>query len=393
MYVERNITDRFSRLERIQRMVAVVGPRQAGKTTFLQHQMKGRDASYVLFDRLVVRDLFEKDVEKFEMEYLTGRELAVLDEVQYCKEAGRKLKYLVDTGSKLWLTSSSERVLAKEVLAHLVGRVVVLRLLPFDLDEFLRARGHRVMSELILEKAVWEHMLYGGYPLVVLAEDGRTKQDLLRSILETMLLKDVALTFGIDKTAELERLARYIALSVGSRVDYQAMCSTLELTYPTLKKYLDAMEKSYLTVTVLPFFRNKRSEISRQPKIYFMDPGLRNASAGRFITEPEGPAFENYVLTELLKLGHTPRYWRSKGNSEVDFVVETEDGVVPVEAKLRVVPGRVTRGLRSFITAFKPQQAFMVGYRADHGKQRMDGAQVMFTDVAGLREGIGRGTG
>jgi predicted AAA+ superfamily ATPase len=393
MYVERGLKGQFERIDRTRSMIALVGPRQSGKTTFLKHQMSGRDASYVLFDRLVPRDLFEKDVEKFELEYMEGHELAILDEVQYCADAGRKLKYLVDVGNRLWLTASSERMLAKDVLSHLVGRVIVLRLLPFDLDEFLRAKGHRVKSELILEKAVWEHMLYGGYPKVVLTKDAETKRDLLASLFETMMLKDVAQTFSIDKTAELERLARYIAVSEGSPANYQAMCSSLDLTYPTLKKYLDALEKSYLTFTVPPFFRNKLKEIIKQPKIYFMDTGLRNAVAGRFSPEPDGHGFENYVLTELLKMGHSPRYWRSRGNAEVDFVVETGTGITPVEAEMRVVPGRMTKGFRSFITTFRPKRAYMVGYSAEQETRRVDGTQVTFTDVDGLRKGIGRGRG
>jgi hypothetical protein len=393
MYVDRSLNERFERLSRAQGMIALVGPRQAGKTTFLKHQMKGRDASYVLFDRAEPRDLFENDVERFELEYISGHEVAILDEVQYCKDAGRKLKYLVDTGNRLWITSSSERMLAKEVLAYLVGRVAILRLLPFDLGEFLKAKGHRVTSQMILDKAVWEHMVYGGYPKVVLAEEASTKEDLLRSLYETMLLKDVALTFSIDKTGELDRLVRYIALAHGGPVNYNAICDSLDLTFSTLKKYLDALEKSYLIVTVPPFFTNRLKEVIKQPKLYFLDTGLRNAVAGRFSPEPDGHAFENYVLTELLKLGHSPRYWRSRGNAEVDFVIETDAGVVPVEVKLKVTPGRMTRGFGSFLATYRPPRAFVVGYRAEVGETTEDGTHVAYTDVAGLREGLGRGKG
>ena len=391
MYVERGIKERFERFAKVKNMVALVGPRQSGKTTFLQHQMVKADSTYVLFDKPLPRRVFEEDVEKFEMEFVKGHELAVLDEVQYCEGAGRNLKYLVDNGNWLWITSSSERVLAKEVLAHLVGRVQVMRLMPFDLDEYMRARGHKVREGAILERAVWEHMLYGGYPKVVLTEDARTKRDHLESLFETMILKDVAYTFSIDKVAELERLVRYLSLTPGGPLNVQSLSDNLDLSVPTLDKYLDALEKSYLIVRVPPFFTNKLKEITKQPKVYFVDTGLRNVIADSAPSEPTGTMFENYVFTELLKLGRRPKHWRSRGGAEVDFVLEIDGAIVPIEAKLKVTPGRAGRGLTSFISAYKPSRAFVVGYQVEKGSKRVKGARVEYTDIAGLRDAIGPG--
>ncbi len=389
MYVERGIRERFERLAKVKDMVALVGPRQSGKTTFLQHQRVNADSTYVLFDRPLPRRVFEEDVEKFEMEYVKGHELAVLDEVQYCEGAGRNLKYLVDNGNWLWITSSSERVLAKEVLAHLVGRVQVMRLMPFDLDEYMRAKGHKVREGAILERAVWEHMLYGGYPRVVLTEDARTKQDHLESLFETMILKDVAYTFSIDKVGELDRLVRYLALTPGGPLNVQSLSDNLDLSVPTMNKYLDALEKSYLIVQVPPFFTNKLKEITKQPKVFFVDTGLRNVIAGNVPPEPSGTMFENYVFTELLKLGYRPKHWRSRGGAEVDFVLEVDGGTIPIEAKLKVVPRRVYRGLASFISTYKPSRAFVVGYQGEKGSRTVKGTRVVYTDIAGLRDALG----
>jgi hypothetical protein len=351
--------------------------------------MGGPDSTYVLFDRPLPRRIFEDDVERFELEYVSGHDLAVLDEVQYCEEAGRNLKYLVDNGNRLWITSSSERVLAREVLSHLVGRVQVMRLMPFDLDEYMLARGHRVREGEILERAVWEHMLHGGYPRVVLTEDARTKRDILESLFETMVLKDVALTFSIDKVAELERMIRYLALAPGGPLNVQSLCNGLDLSVPSVDKYLDALEKSYMIVRVPPFFTNKLKEIVKQPKVFFLDTGLRNVIAGEPPPEPTGNMFENYVLTELLKLGHRPKYWRSRGGAEVDFVLEMAGEVVPVEAKLEVAPGRVGRSLSSFIATYGPSRALVVGHRVEKGSRRVKGTPVDFTDVAGMRDALG----
>src|SRR4030042_1662787 len=121
MYIERDVRGKFEKLNKIYPVLAIVGARQSGKTTFLKEQLKKLKASYLLFDDPDIRDLFEQDIKKFEKQYIEGYQTSVLDEVHYCKDAGRKIKYLADTGRKLWITSSSEILLSKEVLSFLVG--------------------------------------------------------------------------------------------------------------------------------------------------------------------------------------------------------------------------------------------------------------------------------
>ena len=108
MYVERDIKKRFKGVSGIYNIIALVGARQAGKTTFLKEQMKQMRSSFVLFDDPDAIALFEEDIKKFERQYIEGYQITILDEVQYCKDAGIKLKYLADKGRKLWITSSSE---------------------------------------------------------------------------------------------------------------------------------------------------------------------------------------------------------------------------------------------------------------------------------------------
>jgi len=95
MYVERDIVTIFNKLKDTYGIIALVGARQAGKTTFLKEQMKLHPSTYVLFDDPDAREMFNEDIKKFEMQYMNEFELSVLDEVQYCQDAGGKLKYLV----------------------------------------------------------------------------------------------------------------------------------------------------------------------------------------------------------------------------------------------------------------------------------------------------------
>lgn len=382
MYVERDIRDDIERMSGATGILAVVGPRQSGKTTLLRRMMP-KDASYVLFDDPVARRLFEERLEEFTIQYIKDRPLAVLDEVQYCSEAGTRLKYLVDTGNKLWVTSSSEVLLGRDVLSFLVGRVSVHRLLPFNLREFLRAKGQRVLTPEIEEERVREHMIFGGYPNVVLAEGAYLKAKLLSDLHLTMVMRDMARTFSINNLGDIEWLSLYLAQDPGAPVKIEDLASHLGVSRPTVKKYLDAMEKSYLIYLMKPYYTNKRKELVKQQRVYFLDTGMRNAISKDFDKIPTGHLFENYVMTELLKMGLAPKYWRTKSKAEVDFVVERGREVVPIEVKLQV--GRkVGSGLRSFIGHYAPETAIVVGLKGDEGSRVVDGCDVQFLRVASL---------
>jgi len=385
MYIEREIKNRFNKIFRSYNMVAIVGARQSGKTTFLKKQMKKYNSSYVLFDDPDARSLFEEDIKKFELQYIKGNELTVLDEVQYCKDAGRKLKYLVDSGRKLWITSSSEIILAKEILSFLVGRVSIMKLYPFSFDEFLIAQGQKTTSSKITQRAIWEHMKYGGYPKVVLTKDTEMKKTILSDLYETMLLKDIARTFAIDDIRTLEEFSKYLGQSIGNIISYNDFLSSLHVSFQTIKKYLDAMEKSYLIMRIYPFFTNKLKEIVKQPKLYFVDTGLRNTIVKGFNVESDGKIFENYVFSELLKIGLTPKYWRTKTKTEVDFVIEKEKEVIPIEVKLQANSNKIERSLRSFINQYHPKTGFIVTYKGEKGIIKINGCTVRFVDIVGLK--------
>ncbi|MCD6496405.1 MAG: ATP-binding protein [Candidatus Aenigmarchaeota archaeon] len=388
MYVPRDTAGRFKKLSEAYGIIAVVGARQAGKTTFLKEHAKKIRSSYMLFDDPDVKEMFNEDIKKFEKHYIEGYDVAVLDEVQYCRDAGTKLKYLVDSGHRLWITSSTEVILAKDILSYLVGRVSVLRMFPFSLSEFFRAKSVEPdASAKIRKRSIWEHILYGGYPKVVTTEDTETKKIILKDLYETMILKDIARTFSIDDIDSLEKFTRYLSVSIGGIISYGTITSHLGISFQTIKKYMAAMEKSYLIKLIPPFFSNKSKEITKQPKMYFIDTGLRNAVREEFPANPDGRLFENYVLSELLKAGFSPKYWRTKSKSEVDFIIEKDGKITPIEVKLNSA-GKIEKGMRSFMDAYRPKKAFIVSYDGALSKSTVNGCEIVFTDVAGLLESI-----
>ena len=388
MYVNRRITRGFHKLEEMYGLIALAGPRQVGKTTFLRYEMQDQEHSYVLLDDPLARSLFEKDPKGFERQFIEGHQLTVLDEVQYSMETGQFLKYLVDTGNRLWVSSSSAILLRADVLSFLVGRVGLVRLLPFNIEEFMEATGLKSWTPGILRSYVTEHMVYGGFPAVVLNKDPMLKQRLLIDILESIILRDAVRAFGLKNVRGVGDLTLYLSQTIGSPMNLSAVSNSLGINQITLNGYLDALEMSYVIARVRPFFTNKVKEIVKQPKVYFVDTGIRNAASGSFPSVPEGPLFENYVFSELLKMGHSPKYWRTKVGAEVDFVLDRPEGPIPVEVKLRTRPGRISRSLRSFIRTSRPQEAYIVGHEVETGTSTLEGCRVTYCDIMGLWDSL-----
>ena len=218
---------------------------------------------------------------------------------------------------------------------------------------------------------VIEGMLkYGGYPGIVLQEDNEVKVNLLRDLLETILLKDVARVFTISDLDTLQRLAKFMAINIGSPLVIDNVCRDLGLSYSTMKKYMNALLKSYLLVEIPPFFTNRNLEMKKQSRYYFLDMGLKNALLNDFSPALKGREFENLVISELIKSGFSPRFWRTKGGAEVDVVLEIGRAVVPVEIKTTVKGVRIERGYMSFIKKYKPDKGFIVGLDVEREEVR-----------------------
>jgi len=397
MYVERDAGKEIVRSAKLAKTVVLVGPRQSGKTTLLRKLAPS--GIFVSLDDPDALELFNSDAKAFAERFLSGRKLAVLDEAQYGSDAGRKIKFFNDFfDARLWVTGSSEALLSEKVLSFLVGRARIVRLYPFSLAELLRARKASPPGGMEAVRLLWEHAVYGGYPRVVLERSFEDKQRLLEDILATLLLKEVGFVLGRHRELEVRIAARTLALGTGNLLNWNDFCSTAKLNYRDAVETVNAMEKSCLLKLVPPFHTNKRTELSKTPKVFFIDTGLRNALVRDYRVErPDaGALLENLVFAELLKAGFEPRYWRSKSKAEVDFVVGNEKPI-PIEVKVNQ-PDGVPRGLQSFIAEYSPPTAFVIS-PSGRGEKRIGGTRVVFTtpfELAGFlakKAGKGRGNG
>jgi len=117
--------------------------------------------------------------------------------------------------------------------------------------------------------------------------------------------------------------------------------------------------------------------------LYFVDTGLRNIIAKKFDVNLDVKLFKNYVLTELLKMGFSPKYWRTKTKTEVDFVIEKENNIIPIEVKIQADIGKIERSMRSFIETYKTKTAIVITLK---GKTKINDCEIINTDIFNLEK-------
>ncbi len=347
MYIKRKIEYQINKYLNTKEIIALVGPRQCGKTTFFQNLFKTLDrAVFITFEDQKILNLFEKNLDLFIQEYVIGNKYIFIDEFQYADNGGKNLKFIFDTQNiEIFITGSSAIDLTVRAFKFLVGRIFVFNLYPFDFEEYLSFKDINLSEQLSIykkskelpssdflpgyEKYYEEYIVYGGYPRVVLAESEEEKKEILKNIYNTYFLREVRDILGLVDDYKLSLLIKALASQIGNMVNYQELEKLSEFSYPTLKKNINFLEKTYIAYFVRPFFTNKRIEIVKNPKIYFFDSGLRNSVLNDFRQLSQrndaGALVENAFSIELTKKGLLQNYWRTKRKEEIDFIVQFPD--------------------------------------------------------------------
>jgi uncharacterized protein len=353
IYIKRKIDTKMRELLKLREIVAVVGPRQSGKTTYLQHLMQDVGGSYMTFEDRDVLQMFDTDIKAFVATYLAEVDILCIDEFQYARGGGKQLKYIYDTcpGKKIIISGSSAIDLTIHAVKYLVGRVLVVNFWPFALEELRDVFPHKTHEEL------YEYYSsYGGYPRVALAETDDERRLILKNIYNTYFLREVKDVLGIVDEYKLQTMLTYIAQGVGGALNYAKMATACSLPERDVRQYLEFMEKTFVTYLVRPFYTNKLREIVKQPKAYFFDSGFCNYVTG--FTLDSGKKLEQVVLMEVLKRGYTAKYWRDKREHEMDFIVHNESAALcALEAK---AGGRTSESFRAFVRAYPDVPAEIV---------------------------------
>lgn len=375
-YVKRDLEGEIKKYMKSKEILAVVGPRRCGKTTLIEAILESRKGKInkISFDNLKVLRLFEEDTDAFIEEHIKGYDLIFIDEVQYSKDSGKKLKYIYDSHwAKIIISGSSAAELSIQSLKYLVGRIFVFNLYTFSFKEYIRAKekqlekylGEKNISTIILERLnnyLEEYILYGGYPRVVLSKSKEEKKKVLEGILNTYLLKEIREILDLSEDYRLINLIRALSLQIGNIINYDELSKTTGFSYINLKKYLNILEKTFILKQVRPYFTNKRTEIIKTPKVYFFDLGFRNIILDNFQKErtDKGNLFENFVFMESVSRGLELKFWNTKSKAEVDFIIEKKGELIPVEIKSELKDKKITKSFRSFIEKYSPKKGYFL---------------------------------
>lgn len=400
MYIPRFIEDKIRKYLHTPEIIAVIGPRQSGKTTLLSHLQKEMESSRMItFEDVDIRLLFEKDIHTFIDLYVKPSHCLLIDEFQYAREGGQKLKLIFDTvaDKKIFISGASLIDLTISSVRSLVGRIFTFTLYPLNFSEFLSFRDpdlfllrekaqKEVLSEPLRKRffSLFEEFLrFGGYPRVVTATDEDEKKEVLKNLVNLYLLRDVRDIIGLADDYAIVQLIRSLALQIGNVLVYQELQNATGQSAAAVRKYLNMLEKTYVLSLVRPYFTNKRLELVKNPKVYFIDTGLRNAVVGHFqplvLRSDKGALYENHVFSERIKADRQVKFWRTKSGAEVDFVI---DSSVPVEVKSHLSGPVIGKSLYSFIEKYRPEKAYILNENL-FTDEMFNGAKILFRYLYG----------
>ncbi len=315
------------------RVLAIFGPRRAGKTTLIQQYLATTHWKYKLDfgDNIRTQEILSSRDFKKILDYAEGYDLLVIDEAQEIPHIGLGLKILVDHMPSLRIiaTGSSSFELSNQIGEPLTGRKRTLTLYPISQQELATKWNSHEMHE-----HIEDILIFGSYPEVLTAKTKEKKRELLNELANSYLLKDILALEQVKGSKYLLDLLKLLAFQIGKEVSYQELARQLHLSVKTVQRYLDLFEKAFVVVRVGGYSRNLRSEVSRKSKYYFYDTGLRNAIISQFNDVSDrsdvGELWENFLFIERMKyrsyqnIYATSYYWRTYNGQEIDLVEEGE---------------------------------------------------------------------
>jgi len=285
----------------------------------------------------------------------------VIDEAQRLPEASRIIKGWHDARlpAKFLLLGSSSLDLLDQAAESLTGRNRKLVLPPMVFAETLGSQvwaGADATAEHLcqhfgpqVQAFLMRRLAFGSYPEVVTSAQ---PAQLLRELSSDYLWKDV-LQAGLVKSPDLiKRLLLLLAHQAGAEVSVNELASQLHMARPTVDRYLDLLEQTFVIFRLLSFSTNPRKEITKSSKVFFWDTGILNALLNSLSTDEFrsdiGALWENWVIAEVAKhnaqLGSPAElfFWRTRAQSEVDLVVKQDGALRAYEIKWssRRVSGR-----------------------------------------------------
>ena len=362
MLYPRNIISEIKKVLSRDEFIILTGARQVGKTSLLiilknYLEKRGEQCHYFnLENSEYLKSFDEHPFNIFEfIPKSKAKQTVFVDEIQYLKNPSNFLKLLYDekrSKIKVIASGSSSFYIDKKFKDSLVGRKFLFEIYSLSFDEFLlfnqeeellkqikspfpsftkREIKNKKLSVYYRKKLLelWEKYLkYGGYPKVALTKDDGVKKILLEEIGSSYVKKDIV-DAGIKNTDKYFSLLKILAQQTGQLINSQELANTLQMSHKTAEEYLYTIKKSYQVAFIKPFYSNVRKELTKMPKVYFYDLGLRNFFLNDYNPiekrADKGAYLENIVFKKFLsqtKNSDEIKFWRTQDKNEVDFIID-----------------------------------------------------------------------
>jgi hypothetical protein len=377
--IERSATARLLKLAKTFRSVAVVGPRQSGKTTLCRKLFPGKP--YVSLENPDTLEFAKTDPRGFLNQYIKNG--AILDEVQRVPQLFSYLQQILDETKKkglFILTGSNNFLLQENITQTLAGRIAYLQLLPLSIEELTK-------SNKLKSSYTW-HILNGGYPEVVAKKV--SAQDWFPGYISTYIERDVRQLKNISNLPLFIKFIRLCAGRTGQILNLTSLANDGGIDQKTAAAWLAVLQSSFIIYLLRPYHGNFNKRFIKSPKLYFYDTGLVCSLLGivnakQTLTHAaKGALMENLTVSELLKkqfnTGSTDNlyYWRDKTGNEVDIIIENLSRLKAIEIKAgETISAEYFKGLEYFKTLNKKPIASVLLYGGKEEQKRSNGTTVM----------------
>jgi uncharacterized protein len=331
--IQRTAKTRLTKLVRTFRSVAVVGPRQSGKTTLCKVVFPQKP--YLSLENPDTLEFAKADPRGFLGQFKNG---AILDEIQRAPHLFSYLQQVLDETKRkglFILTGSNNFLLQENITQTLSGRIAYLQLLPLSFQELKD-------SKKIKADYGW-HILHGGYPEVIAKKINPV--DWYAGYINTYVERDVRQLKNISNLSQFTKLLKLCAGRTGQILNLTSLSNDCGIDQKTAAAWLSVLQSSYIIYLLKPYHGNFNKRVIKTPKLYFYDTGvacslLGISNAKQIATHAlKGALFENMIAGELLKerfnagAADNLYYWRDKTGNEVDILLDKAGKLTAMELK------------------------------------------------------------
>lgn len=384
MFIKRKLTENIESGAKQVPVIAIIGPRQSGKSTLAKEIFKNH--VYIDMQDAEIFNFANEDPKGFLKSYKNEHGI-IIDEAQYAPKLFGQIKVEADKDPQpgYYVLSGSQNFLLHEKISEsLAGRVYFYVLLPLSIKELKDAK-------LLLEQPE-DQIFKGFYPRVY--QPQVNYYDYYQNYILTYVERDIRTIRNIDNILIFKKFMQLCALRVGTTINFTDLAANCAISVGTAKSWLALLETSFILFQLPSYHDNLGKRITKSPKLYFYDVGLAATLMGvnkEIITKNRvvyGGLFENMIIVDVIKnfnagsLRPYLTFYRDSNQNEIDLVVEIGGKTIPVEIKAsETMNNKFFDTVIWFQELVQSDQKPVVVYGGNQMQIRAQGRVLPWTDV------------